>query len=246
MSTRDRVALVTGASSGIGAATVEALGAAGFEVIATARREDRLRELAERTGCRWESLDVTSQASVDALVTRVARCGILVNNAGGALGVDRVEEADLGRYSAMWETNVLGLLRVTTALLPRLEASGNGHVVNVGSIAGFETYPGGGGYTAAKHAVRALTRTLRLELLGRPIRVTEIAPGMVNTEFSLVRLGAPDRADAVYAGMTPLVAADIAEVIAFAVTRPDHVDIDEIVIRPRDQATARDVHRRER
>ncbi|GAC1342104.1 MAG: SDR family oxidoreductase [Candidatus Dormibacteria bacterium] len=244
MSTSARVALVTGASGGIGAATVEGLRAAGFKVIAAARREDRLRALAASTGCRWELLDVTDQASVDALAAKVERCDVLVNNAGGALGVDRVEHADLGRYTAMWETNVLGLLRVTIALLPLLEASGNGHVVNVGSIAGFETYPGGGGYTAAKHAVRALTRTLRVELLGRPIRVTEVAPGMVNTDFSLVRLGERDKADAVYAGMTPLVAADVAEVITFAVTRPDHVDIDEIVIRPRDQATARDVHRR--
>ncbi|MFN2452404.1 MAG: SDR family NAD(P)-dependent oxidoreductase [Candidatus Dormibacteria bacterium] len=238
------MALVTGASAGIGAATVEALAGAGFTVVAAARREDRLRELAARTGCRWELLDVTSQTSVDALVAKVERCDVLVNNAGGALGVDPVEHADLDRYAAMWETNVMGLLRMTIALLPRLEASGNGHVVNVGSIAGFETYPGGGGYTAAKHAVRALTRTLRVELLGRPVRVTEVAPGMVNTEFSMVRLGEPAKAEAVYAGMTPLVAADIAEVIAFAVTRPDHVDIDEIVIRPRDQATARDVHRR--
>jgi NADP-dependent 3-hydroxy acid dehydrogenase YdfG len=238
-----RVAVVTGASSGIGAATVRALGAEGFDVVAGARREDRLRALAEETGCRWAVLDVTSQRSVDSFIAGLDVCAVLVNNAGGALGVDRVEAADDERYLRMYETNVLGLVRMTRAVLPHLVASGDGHVVNVGSIAGFETYPGGGGYTAVKHAVRALTRTLRLELLGRPVRVTEVDPGLVETEFSIVRLGDEEKARAVYAGMTPLTAADIADCIAWAVTRPAHVNIDEIVVRPRDQATARDVHR---
>jgi NADP-dependent 3-hydroxy acid dehydrogenase YdfG len=239
-----RCAVVTGASSGSGAATVEALTARGFRVVAGARRVDRLRELAERTGARWMPLYVTDQDSVDAFAAGLDECAVLVNNAGGALGVDRVEAADLERYTRMYETNVLGLVRVIRALLPMLEASGDGHVVNVGSIAGFETYPGGGGYTAAKHAVRALTRTLRVELVGRPIRITEVAPGLVETEFSLVRLGDAERAAAVYAGMTPLTAADVADCVAWAVTRPAHVNIDEIVIRPRDQATATLVHRR--
>lgn len=244
MTTRERTAVVTGASSGIGAATVEALTAAGLSVVAGARREERLRLLAERTGARWLLLDVTSQESVDAFIEQVNECAILVNNAGGALGVDRVAEADLDNYARMYESNVLGLVRMTRALLPKLRDSGDGHVVNVGSVAGFETYPGGGGYTAAKHAVRALTHTLRLELLGHPIRVTEVDPGLVETEFSLVRLGDAERARAVYRGMTPLVAADVADCIVWAVTRPSHVNIDEIVIRPRDQATATTVHRR--
>lgn len=244
MTASERTAVVTGASSGIGAATVEALRTAGMSVVAGARREDRLRELAERTGARWLRLDVTSQESVDAFTAQVDECAILVNNAGGALGVDRVAEADLDNYAGMYESNVLGLVRMTRALLPKLLASGDGHVVNIGSVAGFETYPGGGGYTAAKHAVRALTRTLRLELLGKPIRVTEVDPGLVETEFSLIRLGDAERARAVYKGMTPLVAADVADCIVWAVTRPSHVNIDEIVIRPRDQATATTVHRR--
>jgi NADP-dependent 3-hydroxy acid dehydrogenase YdfG len=146
----------------------------------------------------------------------------------------------------MWETNVMGVLRMTRALLPSITASGDGHVINVGSIAGFETYIGGAGYTAVKHAVRAMTKTLRLELLGRPVRVTEIVPGLVETEFSLVRFaGDEQRAQSVYRGMEPLVAADVADCIAWAATRPSHVNIDEIVVRPRDQATATMVHRRE-
>ena len=239
-----RTAVVTGASSGIGAATVEALTAAGISVVAGARREDRLRALAERTGARWLPLDVTSQQSVDAFVAQLDECAILVNNAGGALGVDRVADADLDKYAGMYESNVLGLVRMTRALLPKLLESGDGHVVNIGSVAGFETYPGGGGYTAAKHAVRALSHTLRLELLGKPVRVTEVDPGLVETEFSIVRLRDPERARAVYEGMTPLVAADVADCVVWAVTRPSHVNIDEIVIRPRDQATATTVHRR--
>src|SRR5215472_17217670 len=153
-----RTVVVTGASSGIGEATVRGLRAAGLDVVAGARRVDRLRALAAETGCRWAPLDVTDQDSVDAFTSGLDVCAVLVNNAGGALGVDRVEAADDDRYLRMYETNVLGLVRVTRAMLPMLERSGDGHIVNVGSIAGFETYPGGGGYTAVKHAVRAITR----------------------------------------------------------------------------------------
>jgi NADP-dependent 3-hydroxy acid dehydrogenase YdfG len=238
-----RVAVVTGASSGIGEATVRQLSSLGFAVVAGARRTDRLEALAAQTGARWMRLDVTDDGSVAEFCAGLDECAILVNNAGGALGLSPVAEADDEQWRVMYETNVLGTVRMTRALLPLLEASGNGHIVNLGSIAGFETYPGGGGYTAAKHALRAVTRTLRLELLGRPIRVTEVSPGLVETEFSLVRLGDAQRAAAVYAGMTPLVADDIADCIAWAVTRPEHVDIDEIVVRPRDQATATTVHR---
>jgi len=244
MSGRRRVAVVTGASSGIGEATVRRLQEEGLEVVAGARREERLRDLAAECGARWVRLDVTDQQSVDAMVAGLDECDILVNNAGGAFGFAPAAQTVDEDWRRMYETNVLGTLRMTRALLPLLERSGGGHIVNVTSIAGFEVYPGGAGYSAAKWAQRALTRTLRLELLGKPVRVTEIAPGMVETEFSLVRFGDAELARAVYAGMTPLTAEDVAECIAWALTRPAHVNIDEIVVRPSDQATATVVHRR--
>ena len=172
-----KTAVVTGASSGIGAATSRALARAGFAVVAGARRLPRIEALAAEIGGRAVQLDVTDPASVEAFVTAVPEVHLLVNNAGGALGLDRLENASEEHWRTMWDTNVMGLVRMTRALVPALVASGDGHVVNVGSIAGFETYRGGGGYTAAKHAVRAVTQTLRLELLGRPVRVTEVAPG---------------------------------------------------------------------
>jgi NADP-dependent 3-hydroxy acid dehydrogenase YdfG len=169
---------------------------------------------------------------------------VLVNNAGGAHGLEPLSEADEENWRRMYETNVMGVMRVTKALLPALEASGDGHVVIVGSVAGVEVYPGGAGYTAAKLAANAVARTLRLELLGRPIRVTEVAPGMVDTEFSLVRFeGDRGKADAVYEGLTPLGGADVADAIAWVVTRPAHVDVDYVSIKPTAQATARDTHR---
>jgi len=237
-------AVVTGASSGIGAATARRLHAEGFDVVCTARRGDRLRAVAEPLGLRWQVLDVTDREAADAFAASLEGARVLVNNAGGALGLDRVEDSVDERWRAMWESNVLGVMFLTRALLPLLEGSGDGHVVNVGSIASFETYEGGAGYTAAKHAVRAITRTLRLELLGRPVRVTQVDPGMVETDFSVVRLGSQEAADKVYEGMTPLTADDVADCIAFAVTRPSHVNIDEIVVRPRDQAAAGRVSRR--
>lgn len=245
-----KTAVVTGGSSGIGAATVGRLAAAGFSVITGARRLDRLRRVAEPASATALDLDVTDTGSVArfaAAASELAPQGLslLVNNAGGALGLDPVETARDDHWQWMYEANVLGTLRMTRALLPSLIAGGGGHVVNIGSIAGFETYPGGGGYTAAKHALRALTRTLRLELLGKPIRVTEISPGLVQTEFSRVRFaGDRDRAAAVYDGMTPLTAGDIADCVAWAATRPRHVNIDEMVVRPLDQAAATLVHRR--
>jgi NADP-dependent 3-hydroxy acid dehydrogenase YdfG len=240
-----RVAVVTGASSGFGAAAARALARDGFEVVIGARRTARLREIARPIGARALTLDVTNPSSVTAFADQIPRCDVLVNNAGNAFGAETVAEADEAKWRAMFELNVLGVLRVTRALLDRLLASGDGLIVNVGSIAGFEVYPGGAGYTASKHALRALTRTLRLELLGKPVRVTEIAPGLAETEFSLVRLdGDAARARKVYEGMTPLVADDVAEAIAWVAGRPAHVDIDELVIRPRDQATAMLVHRR--
>ncbi len=245
MSSPRRIAVVTGASSGFGAATARALAREGFEVVLGARRADRLEKLAGELGGRWRALDVTDPASVEAFCAGLGPVDVLVNNAGNAFGTESVADADEAKWLAMFELNVLGVLRMTRALLPALLASGDGLIVNVGSIAGFETYPGGGGYTASKHALRALTRTLRLELLGKPVRVTEIAPGLAETEFALVRFGGDrERARKLYEGMTPLVAEDIAAAIAWVATRPSHVDIDEMVIRPRDQANATTVHRR--
>jgi NADP-dependent 3-hydroxy acid dehydrogenase YdfG len=233
-----RVAVITGASAGIGEATARTLAAKGFHVVAVARRADRINALAAEIGGTAIVADVTDGAAVDALAGRLSRVDVLVNNAGGAKGLEPVADADLEHWRWMWETNVLGTLRVTRALLPKLIDSGDGLIVTVTSVAAIEIYDGGAGYTSAKHAQGALHRTLRGELLGKPVRLTEIAPGAVETEFSLVRFGGDQpRADAVYAGMTPLVAADIAEVIGFVASRPSHVNIDQIVIRPRDQAT---------
>ena len=246
MTSSVKTAVVTGASSGIGAAAFAHLAAAGYRVVGGARRVERIRAMANELGgeARALPLDVTDRESVAAFAAAVPEAALLVNNAGGALGLDSIADALDERWETMYRTNVLGTLRLTRAFLPALIASGDGHVISVGSIAGFETYVGGAGYTAAKHAQRALTRTLRLELLGQPVRVTEIAPGLVETEFSQVRFyGDGDRAAKVYEGMTPLVADDIAECIVWAASRPPHVNIDEIVVRPRDQATATMVHR---
>jgi NADP-dependent 3-hydroxy acid dehydrogenase YdfG len=233
------VAVITGASSGIGAASALRLAEEGFDVVLGARRVDKLEEIAARAGGRAHALDVTDADSVTSFAQACAGARVLVNNAGLASGMEPVEELSEERVRLMWETNVLGLLRMTQALLGTIEASGNGHIVNIGSIAAFEVYPGGGGYTASKHAGRALTRTLRQELVGRPIRITEINPGHVSTEFSLVRFDQdPERSKQLYEGFTPLAAEDIADCVAWAVTRPDNVNIDEIVLRSRAQATA--------
>jgi NADP-dependent 3-hydroxy acid dehydrogenase YdfG len=240
-----RVAVVTGASSGIGEATARALAGEGYAVVLGARRLERLERLAAGIGAEAVELDVTDPGSVARFAGRVERCDVLVNNAGGALGLDPLGDADEEHWRWMYEANVLGTVRVTRALLPSLVASGDGHIVAVTSIAAFETYRGGAGYTAAKHGQRAALRTLRLELLGEPVRITEVAPGMVETEFSLVRLGGDEAAASrVYEGMTPLRAEDVAECIRWAIARPSHVNVDEIVVRPRDQATATEVHRR--
>ena len=231
--------MVTGASSGIGAATAERLTDEGFDVVVGARRMERLRTLAERASARAVELDVDDPTSVARLAERVGDVRLLVNNAGLASGLEEVRELDEKRIRQMWETNVMGLVRVTQALLDRIIASGDGHVVNVSSIAGFETYPGGAGYTASKHAVRAITRTLRQEVVGQPVRVTEISPGHVNTEFALVRFDQDaKKAAQTYEGFTPLSAEDVADCIAWAVTRPSNVNVDEIVVRSRAQATA--------
>ena len=242
-----RVAVVTGASAGIGEATARTLAAQGFHVVCVARRGGPVKELAAEIGGTAFVADVTDEAAVAALTESLGRVDVLVNNAGGARGLESVLEADIDHWRWMWEANVLGTLRMTRALLPKLIESGDGLIVTVTSIAAFETYDNGSGYTSAKHAQGALHRTLRGELLGKPVRLTEIAPGMVKTDFSLRRFeGDEDRADAVYKGVTPLVAEDVAEVIGFVASRPSHVNLDTIVIRPRDQASASRFNRRQR
>lgn len=214
-------------------------------MVAVARRTDRIQRLADEIGGTAITADVTDDTAVQSLAAQLGRVDVLVNNAGGAKGLQTVAEADLDDWRWMWETNVMGTLRVTRALLPKLIDSGDGLIVTVTSIAALEVYDGGSGYTSAKHAQGALHRTLRGELLGKPLRLTEIAPGAVQTEFSLVRFGGDDqRAEAVYAGITPLAADDVAEVIGFVASRPAHVNLDQIVIRPRDQASAGRFNRR--
>ena len=240
-------AVVTGASSGIGAATARQLAHAGFRVVVAARRADRVRALAEQIGGVAVPCDITVPEDVTALAAAAGpSVGVLVNNAGGALGLEPVAEADLGKWRTMFETNVVGTVAVTKALLPALRAAGDGIIVNVGSIAGHLSYEGGGGYTVAKHGVAVVTETLRLELVEEPVRVTEIAPGMVHTEeFSLTRFeGDQARADKVYEGVPgPLVAEDVAEAIVWMATRPRHVNIDLLVIKPRAQAAPHKVQR---
>lgn len=243
------VAVVTGASSGIGAATARALASAGFRVVAAARRVERLHVLAQEDP-RIEPwpLDVTDQASVDALADHVSGLDVtvLVANAGGAFDAATVADADLASWERTYEVNVLGLVRTVQALLPALDASGRGLVVLMGSTAGRVAYENGGSYIAAKHAVAAIAGTLRLELCGRPIRVTEIAPGMVRTdEFALNRFdGDAERAARVYEGVArPLTADDVAHTVAWVATLPDHVNIDLLVVRPVAQAAQHKVHR---
>ncbi|MGI5469568.1 SDR family NAD(P)-dependent oxidoreductase [Streptomyces sp. CA-132043] len=245
--TAARTAVVTGASSGIGAATARKLAEAGYRVILAARRKDRIEELAaELPHAEAYALDVTDRAAVDAFAASLDRCDVLVDNAGGALGTDPVATADPADWRAMYEVNVLGVLNVTQALLPALTASGDGTVVVLSSTAGHGTYEGGGGYVAAKHGAHVLAETLRLELCGQPVRVIEVAPGMVRTdEFALTRFrGDEAKAAKVYEGVAePLTADDVADTIAWAVTRPAHVNIDLLVVRPRAQASNTKVHR---
>ncbi|QEU97426.1 SDR family NAD(P)-dependent oxidoreductase [Streptomyces kanamyceticus] len=246
-----RIAIVTGASSGIGAATARGLAAAGYRVVLTARRKDRIEALAaELTDAGHDALayalDVTDREAVDTFATAFKKIAVLVNNAGGALGADSIATGDPADWRQMYETNVIGTLNVTQALLPALTASGDGTVVVLSSTAGHGTYEGGGGYVAAKHAEHVLAETLRLEIVGTPVRVIEIAPGMVKTDgFALNRFGGDaDKAAKVYAGVAePLTADDVADTITWAVTRPPHVNIDLLVVRPRAQASNTKVHR---
>ena len=239
--------MVTGASSGIGAATARALAHEGYAVWCAARRSRRIEALAAEIGGTAVTCDVTSPESVATLAAAVGdTLNVLVNNAGGAFGMEPVAQADPEEWRRMYDVNVLGTTRVIKAFVPVLVASGAGAIVNVGSIASTVAYEGGAGYNAAKFAERAVTEALRLELVDQPVRVMEIDPGMVRTdEFSLVRFGGDQaRADAVYAGVPePLVAEDIADAISWMVTRPAHVNIDSLVIKPRVQAAPHKVHR---
>ncbi|MCK8681158.1 MULTISPECIES: SDR family NAD(P)-dependent oxidoreductase [Streptomyces] len=245
------VAVVTGASSGIGAATARQLAEAGHRVVLTARRKDRIEALAaELTAAGHQAaahpLDVTDRAAVDAFAAGLDRCDVLVNNAGGALGADPVATGDPADWRQMYEVNVIGTLNLTQALLPALTASGAGTVVVVSSTAGHAAYEGGAGYVAAKNGARVLAETLRLEIVGTPVRVVEVAPGMVKTEeFATTRFrGDTEKAAKVYEGVAePLTADDVADTIAWAVTRPPHVNIDLLVVRPRAQASNSKVHR---
>ncbi|MBW4046918.1 MAG: SDR family NAD(P)-dependent oxidoreductase [Proteobacteria bacterium] len=244
--TDNKIAVVTGASSGIGEASARALAAAGYTLYLGARRLDRLAVVAAAIGGHAIALDVTDAASVQSFAAALPeKIHLLVNNAGGALGLASIVDFDEQQWLHMYQSNVLGLARMTRALYPRLQASKDGHLISIGSLAGFETYAGGGGYAAAKHAARAVTETARLEWLGQQLRVTSIDPGMVETEFSVVRFGGDtERASRVYAGMRPLHAQDIADAVVWAATRPAHVNVDQIVIRPTDQARADKVFRR--
>ncbi len=246
-----RTAVVTGASSGIGAATAGRLAAAGYHVVLAARRADRLAEVAERIAVSGGAaevslLDVTDRPAVDAFAAGLPQCDVLVCNAGGAIGAETVAEASPDDWLAMYQANVLGTLHLVQALLPKLIASGDGTIVLMSSTAGLTAYEGGGGYVAAKHGTHAIAATLRLELSGQPVRVIEIAPGMVRTEeFALNRYrGDAAKAAAVYAGVAqPLTADDIADAVTWAVTRPSHFNVDLMVLRPRAQAAQHKVHR---
>ncbi|MER5300207.1 SDR family NAD(P)-dependent oxidoreductase [Streptomyces lasiicapitis] len=239
-----KIAVVAGASSGIGAATAGVLSRAGYSLVLGARRMDRLHSVAAPLGAKAIPLDVTDRDSVASFCVDVPKCDLLVNSAGCALGLSEVADADDAEWRWMYEVNVLGTMRMIRTLSPALKTAPAGHVILVGSIAGYQPYAGGAGYNAAKFAVRGVAGALRQELLGTGVRLTEIAPGHVRTEFALVRFGGDrSRADAVYAGMTPLAAEDVAEAIGWAASRPSHVNVDHLRIQSVDQATTTLVHR---
>lgn len=251
---RVKWALVTGASSGIGAATAMELAKKGYHLFLIARRQEKLNEIRKQILLSQPQikievfkLDVSVKTQVHKFVNQFAdqlkNLSILVNNAGLAKGSDAVQNGNIDDWEQMIDVNLKGLLYFTKELLPFLIANKEGHVINLGSVAGRWVYPGGAVYCATKHAVRAISEGLRMDLLGKNIRVTNIEPGMVNTEFSLVRFGDQKKADQVYDGMTPLTATDIAETIAWIIDRPNHVNVQEIVIYPTAQASVRDVYR---
>ncbi len=241
------VAVITGGGTGIGAASAARLVRLGYDVVLLGRRADPLRETAEALGpqASWHQVDVADAGAVRALAEGLQRCDVLVNNAGGALGVDRVEDADPERWQAMFASNVLGTVHMIQAFLPLLRRSPGATIVNMSSTAGEIVYEGGAGYVAAKHGTSVVSETLRLELNGENIRVVDLRPGMVRTEeFSLTRLGDQTAADKVYEGVRhPLVADDVAACVEFVVGLPQHVNIDTLVVKPLAQAAAHKVHR---
>lgn len=241
-----RHVVITGASSGIGAACARAFAALGDRLSLGARRSERLPDLAENAFC--SELDVTVTQSVEAFVEgAIAHHGpidVLVNNAGLARGVEKIAEGTGEAWREMFETNVLGLLEVTRRVLPRMVEQKRGHVVVIGSVAGHKAYVGGGVYCGSKRALQPICEAIRMETLGHGIRVTIVDPGLVETEFSVVRFrGDQQRADKVYAGTRPLHAEDVAECVVWAANRPAHVNIDTIVVMPTDQANPQMVHR---
>ncbi len=248
---KNQWALISGATAGIGKATAVALTKQGWNLILLGRRSERLStletELGKNVSVKTFALDISNRAAVEkfghdnaAVLKQVA---LLVNNAGLARGIAKLQDGELEDWDVMIDTNVKGLLYLTKQILPFMVQNKSGHIVNLGSVAGRWTYPGGGVYAATKFAVRALSEGIRLDTLGTGVRVTNIEPGMVETEFSEVRLLDKDKAKAVYKGMTPLKAEDIAECIAWCVARPAHVNIQELVIFPTDQASVQNVHR---
>ncbi|MBD1881730.1 SDR family oxidoreductase [Coleofasciculus sp. FACHB-T130] len=255
ISIKDKIVVITGASSGIGAACAKVFAQAGAKLILVARRQERLQELAEELrkefSCQLHllALDVRDRASVESAFSSLPEAwsdvDILINNAGLSRGLNKLHEGSIQDWEEMIDTNIKGLLYCTRYLVPGMVKRDKGHVVNLGSIAGHQTYPGGNVYCASKAAVKSISEGLKQDLLGTPVRVTSVDPGLVETEFSQVRFhGDSDRAQKVYQGLTPLTPEDIADVIFFCVTRPAHVNISELLLVPTDQATATQVHRR--
>jgi 3-hydroxy acid dehydrogenase / malonic semialdehyde reductase len=251
----EKCVLITGSTSGIGEATAKLLAAEGYRLILTGRRQDRLENLKKELTAKFNNeictlpFDVRNQKEVDEALDSLRdpfdRIDILINNAGLAVGMNTMQDGIIDDWERMIDTNVKGLLYVTRKLIPSMISRNSGHIINISSIAGKEVYPYGNVYCASKHAVQALTKSLRLELLKHNIKVSSVAPGAVNTEFSTVRFkGDKQRADQVYEGIHPLIGEDIAEVILFLITRPPHVNIDDILVMPTDQAYSRDFNRK--
>jgi len=255
VSIQNQIILITGASSGIGAACAQAFARAGAKLILAARRLDRLEKMAEdlaKLGCQTHllQLDVSDRAQVESTLASLppswSAVDILVNNAGLSRGLDKLYEGNVQDWEEMIDTNVKGLLYMTRSLVPGMVSRDRGHVINIGSIAGHQTYPNGNVYCATKAAVRVLSEGLKMDLLGTPVRVSSVDPGMVETEFSQVRFqGDADRAKQVYQGVTPLTPEDIAEIVVFCATRPAHVNLSEVVVLATAQGSATLVHRRE-
>lgn len=250
-SLKNKIVLITGASSGIGAACAKAFAALGARLILAARRSERLEELAKTLGveCHLMTLDVRDYAQVTeklgALPDNWKNIDVLVNNAGLSRGLDKLYEADVQDWDEMIDTNVKGLLYVSRTVVPGMVERGCGHVINIGSIAGHQAYPGGSVYCATKHGVAAITQSLKMDLTGTPVRVSSVDPGMVETEFSLVRFhGDEAKAGNVYKGMTPLTPDDIADAVVYCATRPAHVNVSEMILFPTDQSSATICHRR--